>query len=94
MVKVLVHHKLLEVLVIQMDLKRWDRAMEVMAPIRQRLHNGQELMIVDIIVALNLTESLGVKGDQMPTILLQLTEDDTSIVTHASFHMEGGIIQG
>lgn len=67
--------EVLQVLVISEDLDNMLRSQEILTPLFQRMHDGQQLLVIDLIVAFCHGHSFGKIGDRAPFFLLLLRQN-------------------
>jgi hypothetical protein len=63
-------HEIFQILVVRPDLKFVLGTLEEMSPFFKGTHHCKHFLVVNLIVPLNLSKALGIKGDRMPFAIL------------------------
>lgn len=67
--------------------------MEVASPVCKHMHDGQEFMVMDVIITFYIVQAFQVVCDGSPVVVLELAKDGTCSISRAvSFHLERWII--
>lgn len=66
--------------------------LEIVLPLLKHLHDGQELLIMDVIVLFDVREGLGEECNRLPGSVLELGQHHALVYAGVTLNSERGIV--